>query len=258
MCLLIITEDTIPDKMEVILVITIFLFATFISATFGFGTALISMPLLALVIDIRLATPLAGLVGMSVSILILLSHWKDTHFHSAGRLLLSALPGIILGILLLNYSDGLLLKLVLACVIIGFSLYKLFSVRQLSLKSDAFIYLFGFLAGILGGAFHMNGPPVIMYGTLRRWPPAMFRATLQSFFLPAGIIALAGQGFSGLLTTNVFRMYLFILPVIVLNVFIGNRLHAKIPHGKFNTAINCLLLLTGFLLLIQSVCMLAG
>jgi hypothetical protein len=31
----------------------------------------------------------------------------------------------------------------------------------------------------------MNGPPLVIYGALRRWTPERFRATLQGYFLPA-------------------------------------------------------------------------
>ena len=44
---------------------------------------------------------------------------------------------------------------------------------------------FGFFAGILGGAYNTNGPPVVIYGSLRKWSPATFRATLQGYFFMA-------------------------------------------------------------------------
>ena len=50
----------------------------------------------------------------------------------------------------------------------------------------------GFCSGILGGAYGMNGPPLAVYGSLRRWSPQHFRATLQGYFLPASIIGMAG------------------------------------------------------------------
>ena len=143
----------------------------------------------------------------------------------------------------------------LASVIILFSLYKLISPKILVLKTDKTSYLFGFIAGILGGAFHMNGPPVIIYGTLRQWTPSQFRATLQSFFLPAGLLALAGQYKTGLWTGEVMTIYLYALPLVLINVMIGNRLHTKIPEGQFDTYIYLLLSALGVLLLIQSLIM---
>ena len=38
----------------------------------------------------------------------------------------------------------------------------------------------------------MNGPPLVVYGVLRRWQPAQFRATLQGYFLIASVVGMAG------------------------------------------------------------------
>lgn len=244
-----------PFEYQTLLVLCSLFIATFVSATFGFGTALISMPLMALVIDIKTATPLAGMVGATVSILILLTHWRNVHFSSSWRLLTAAFFGIILGIYLLKSGSNYWLKCILACVIILFSLYKLISPGSIKLKTDRSSFLFGFIAGILGGAFHMNGPPVIIYGSLRRWTPSQFRATLQSFFLPAGLLALAGQYKTGLWTNEVLTLYLYALPLVLLNVLIGNHLYEKLPEGKFDMCIYLLLTGIGMLLLIQTVYM---
>jgi uncharacterized membrane protein YfcA len=244
----------LPEYQTLFVVCCIF-FATFVSATFGFGTALISMPLMALIIDIKTATPLAGMVGATVSILILLTHWRNVHFSSSWRLLIAAFFGIILGVYLLKSGSNYWLKFVLALVIILFSLYKLISPGKIELKSDRLSYLFGLIAGILGGAFHMNGPPVIIYGSLRHWTPSQFRATLQSFFLPAGLLALAGQYKTGLWTGEVLTLYTYCLPLVFLNVLIGNRLHKKIPEGRFDTYVYLLLTGIGTLLFIQTVSM---
>ena len=55
-------------------------------------------------------------------------------------------------------------------------------------------WLFGFGAGVLGGAYGMNGPPLVAYGALRHWSPKRFRATLQGYFLPASLVGIAGSG----------------------------------------------------------------
>ena len=44
----------------------------------------------------------------------------------------------------------------------------------------------------------MNGPPLAIYGAMRRWSAQHFRATLQGYFLPASIIGMAGYWLAGL------------------------------------------------------------
>ena len=62
----------------------------------------------------------------------------------------------------------------------------------LPLKRDHPLWLLGsgFCSGILGGAYGMNGPPLAVYGSLRRWSPQHFRATLQTCYLPARLLGL--------------------------------------------------------------------
>ena len=91
------------------------------------------------------------------------------------------------------------MKSVLGLVIISFSAYSLLSRREHDLKNDSWAWLFGFGAGVLGGAYGMNGPPLVIYGSLRKWPPERFRATLQGYFLPASLIGMLGYWIAGLI-----------------------------------------------------------
>ena len=82
----------------------------------------------------------------------------------------------------------------------GYGAYNLLRPGLPALRSEAWAYPFGFAAGVLGSAYNTGGPPVIIYGTMRRWPPAHFRATLQGFFLFTNIFVLVGHGLAGLWT----------------------------------------------------------
>src|SRR3546814_1460370 len=82
-----------------------------------------------------------------------------------------------------------MVKACLAVVIIGFSLYSLFG-RSIVLESESWagLFLCGLFAGIFGGAYGLNGPPLVVYGSMRRWSVQHFRATLQGYFLPASMV----------------------------------------------------------------------
>ena len=83
-----------------------------------------------------------------------------------------------------------------------------FDVRgSYELTDDRQAWLFGLSAGVLGGAYGMNGPPLVVYGALRRWSPEHFRATLQGYFLPASVIGMIGYWAAGLWTPSVSRYY---------------------------------------------------
>jgi uncharacterized protein len=178
-------------------VLAVIFLATLIRSAFGFGEALVAVPLLALFMPVEVATPLAVLLSITVAGLIVVQDWHKVHLQSAWRLVLSTLFGIPLGLLLLTAVAGHVVKAILAVVIIVFSTYCLASRTPCQLKDDRLAWLFGFGAGILGGAFGMNGPPLVIYGTLRRWSAEHFRATLQGYFLPASLVGLVGYWLAG-------------------------------------------------------------
>jgi hypothetical protein len=235
-------------------VLLIILASTLVRAIFGFGNALIAMPLLAMTpIGMKTATPLIALIATILALVILVKDWRMIDLRSTWRLLAATIPGIPLGLLLLKGPHENTGKIILALIVVGFSLYCLFRPRLFELRREWAAYPFGFLAGILGGAYNSNGPPIVIYGTIRRWPPDRFRANLQGYFFPSNVIIIAGHGMGGLWTPSVGWYFLFSLPLILLSIWIGNRLNRTIPQGHFDRYIHILLVLVGALLFIQTV-----
>jgi len=234
------------------IVLPIIFVSTFARSTVGFGDALIAMPLLAMAVGINVATPLVGLISVTISITIFIKQWRNVHFKSISRLIISTLLGIPVGIFLLKgiYDD--VMMLILAIVIIVFSLYKILKPKLFTLANDKFAYIFGLLAGILGGAYNTNGPPVVIYGSLRQWDPTKFRATLQGYFLPTGAMIALGHGIGGLWTEQVLVNYLICLPIVFIAILLGGRVNAKIPKGKFDNSVHVCLIVIGTILLINT------
>jgi uncharacterized membrane protein YfcA len=227
--------------------------ATLVRSALGFGEALIAVPLLALAIPIGVATPLAVLVSVTVALMIVLEDWHRIHFAGAWRLILATLPGVPLGVVLLAAAPGPVVKAVLAAVIISFSAYCLARRAPPVLHDDRLAWFFGFCAGVLGGAYGMNGPPLVVYGTLRRWPAAQFRATLQGDFLPASAAGMIGYWLAGLWVPTVTRYYVLLLPAVAAAVFIGRLVNRRLAGRSFLHYVHAALLVIGVVLLIQAV-----
>ena len=241
-----------PFELSTILVLSIVSIATLLRSTFGFADAMFAMPLLAIIIGLKIATPLMAIVAMTISTTILLRNWRDVRIKSAGRLFVASLAGVPVGLWLLKGNYETPMQLALALIIIGFSTYSLIKPRFTAIKSEGLAYIFGFFAGILGGAYNTNGPPVAVYGSLRQWAPARFRATLQGYFFLTGIFICLGHGLAGLWTYKVLQIYVLALPFVLVFTFIGGRLNRSIPRGKFDRIIHTLLIMIGLLLLSQT------
>ena len=85
-------------------VIFIVFIATLIRSAFGFGEALVAVPLLAFCIPLEVAAPLAVLVSITIAGIVVVQDWKKIHLRSTAWLVLSTLLGIPLGLLLLTSS----------------------------------------------------------------------------------------------------------------------------------------------------------
>jgi len=241
------------DPLTAYVVVVIFA-ATLIRSTLGFGEALFAVPLLALRTRVAVAAPLAVLVSIVVAGLIVVQDWRRIEFRSAGGLIITALFGIPLGVLLLARANDQAVKLVLGAIIVVFSLYSLASghVRRSRHDHAGWLVACGFLSGILGGAYGMNGPPLVVYGALRGWSPQQFRATLQGYFLPVSIVGLMGYAFIGLWDAAITRYFLWSLPGVAVATMLGGAINQRMASHAFSRIVHGALLIIGAVLLAQA------
>lgn len=236
-------------------ILTVIFIATIFRSAFGFGESLIAVPLLAIWIPLNIAVPLSVLISVTIAGIVVIQDWNKIHFKSAGGLIGFTLIGIPLGLLLLVKMDERVVKAVLGVVISLFSVYLLTGKQLKELKKDNIPWLFGcgLLSGILGGAYGLNGPPLVIYGAKRRWSAQHFRATVQGYFLVASAVGLMGYWFTGLLIPAVFHYYLLSLPVMVPAVFIGRSINTRLNGESFFKYVYFVLLGIGVFLLVKSI-----
>jgi uncharacterized protein len=229
--------------------------ATLFRSAFGFGEALIAVPLLALFIPLKVASPLAVLVSITIAAVVVAQDWRKIHLRSTGWLVGSTLFGIPVGLLLLTSSHQKAVKIALGIFIVAFSVYSLLGRRPPELKTDSKAWLLGcgFAAGVIGGAYGMNGPPLVIYGAMRRWSAQHFRATLQAYFLPASVIGMGGYWLAGLWVPAVTHYYLLCLPVLVPAVWLGRVVNHRLHGDAFLKYVYIGLTGIGVVLLAESV-----
>ncbi|HEY4056906.1 MAG TPA: sulfite exporter TauE/SafE family protein [Kofleriaceae bacterium] len=221
--------------------------ATLVRSTFGFGESLVAVPLLALVIPIEVAVPLAVLLSVLVAVVTVIQDRASIHFSSAKWLVAFALPGIPIGLAILVYVEDYWVRIGLGVLIILYSAYAALAKRKAHLDEDhkGWLFVCGLLSGVLGGAYGINGPPLVVYGNLRRWSPQHFRATLQAYFLPASAIGLIGYAVKGLLGATVMTDFALCLPATIPAVFLGRYLNSKLDGPAFFKYVYCGLILIG-------------
>jgi len=234
-------------------VAAVMLLATIIRSAFGFGEALVAVPLLALLIPVELAAPVAVFASVLVAGAVLAQDWRHADFRSAGRLVVSTLFGIPLGLFALKTVPEPAVKAALGAIVVAYALYALANRKPRVLRDDRWVWPFGFFAGVFGGAYGLNGPPLAVYGSLRGWSPARFRATLQGYFLPASLVGAIGYAVAGLWTPTALRLSAASIPSIVIGVPLGRSLSRRLAPGTFLRVLNGFLAVVGLILFLEGI-----
>ncbi|WP_300599936.1 sulfite exporter TauE/SafE family protein [Niabella sp.] len=222
-------------SLSIISILTISFIAALVRSTLGFGESLIAVPLLLLFLPATTAVPLSVMLSIVIALIIVIQDHRKIHFYSAKWLIFYAIPGIPLGLLILVYGNEAQVKTVLGLLIICYALYTLAVKTTKTLKEDSQIWLFicGFLSGVFGGAYGLNGPPLVVYGNLRKWTATHFRATLQAYFLPVSLLGFIGYYAKGLVTAEVNYYFLLSLATSIPAIFLGRWLNHKLNNRAF-------------------------
>ena len=232
-------------------IILIVFLGALIRSTFGFGDALIEMPLLAMIISIKIATPIVAAYGIVLAIAILCKEWRHINFRSTWRLILSSAIGIPFGIYYLHTVPETVTKIVLGIFLILIALFNIIYPKNMPTVPQNSAYGFGFLAGILGSAYNTNGPPILLYAVMQKWDPATFRATMQSYFLPINLLIVISHISSGLWQKQTLFTFLYGFPFVIGAFFLGTFLSRKLETEKFTKAVYIVVLGIGTLLILS-------
>jgi hypothetical protein len=235
-------------------IIAVIFVAAFARSAVGFGDGAIAMPLLLLFVPLKEAAPLVGLVGLTLSCIILAMDWKHVDFAAAKWLIAATAVGVPLGLWWQTAGPESFTKIALGVLLICYG------IRQLT---DEWIVPFlenmlgltlitGLLAGVVGGAYTIPGVPVAVYGHVRRWPPLQFRATMQGFFTPTYVVIIGGYASQGMITADVLTQFGWTLPAILVGLALGNWVNPRVPVATFRIVVRYALAVLGLLLVVQS------
>lgn len=235
--------------MLIVSTLTILFLAALIKATLGFGESLLAIPLLTFVLGIQVAAPLISLIAATVTLLLLVRNWQAIDLTATWRLLIAAIVGIPVGVWGLATLPAVWVTKGLGMLLIVVGGYNLLQPTMTGLQDWRWPYLFGFLAGLFGGAYNMASPPVLLYGAVRRWSPEQFRVTLQGFFLPVSTLILIGHASAGLWTQQVLQLYALSWPMMLVAFWLGNRFAQQIDQQIMGRLLYSALVILGVALL---------
>lgn len=228
----------------------IFLLAGFVQGLTGFGSALVAMPLLSLIIDIKTAVPLCMLCSVLITSTLALQLKDHVSLRKILPLSVGSIPGILIGVTLLKAVDSTIIKVMLGLLIAAYSLYSLAVKTKKRRLHPAWSLLAGFLAGAIGAAFSAGGPPVIIYTTLNDWNKHEIKATLTGFFLINSYLVSIVHGLSGVTTNQVLIYFAIAAPLVLTGTLGGGYLFRFMRGSRYRQAISVFLLIMGIIMIV--------
>jgi uncharacterized membrane protein YfcA len=241
------------SELSTLLLWLIAFLAGFIQGLSGFGSVLVALPLLALLLDFKIAVPLVNLWSLAINTLLLVQLRGHLSFKNPViPLFLAALPGIPLGVYILRHVPVWVLEMGLGGTLLVFSWYFVSSGGKTRNLNSSWAYAAGFCSGCLGGSLGASGPPVILYTALQPWPKDQIKATLASYFFLSGLLIIAAQAAAGLVTTAVLIGSLLSIPFVILGVLAGASWYRRLDTSRYRQVVVGLIILLGLLTVVKA------
>jgi len=234
---------------QLLLAALIVLGAYLVRGIAGFGSGLIAIPLLALMLPLTIVVPLVGLLDYLASLGHGVKHRQAIHWREILPLLPFTFAGVLTALYLFKTVDALLLKRILGGFILLYALYSIFGLTPHGKGSRRWALPAGGLGGLIGTLFGTGGPFYVIYLHLRGLSPLSFRATAATIFLIDGSSRIIGYTASGLYRSDTLLLFAAALPVMVIGMYIGGHIHTNLSPRTFQRAIALLLVGSGLALL---------
>lgn len=225
--------------------------AYFVRGVAGFGSGLIAIPLLLLRFPLPVAVPLVVALDYLASASQGIRDRQAIRWGEIWPLLPFAILGVVGAIYLLHAVDAQVLLKGLAVFIILYAFYSLAGKTPESAHSRWWALPAGGLGGLIGTTFGTGGPFYVVYLQMRKLDKTQFRATFAAIFLLDGANRLLGYLISGMLTLQFFGLLAMALPVMLIGIYLGGKIHTSISQESFRRGIGVLLICSGVALLIR-------
>ncbi|MBN1617927.1 sulfite exporter TauE/SafE family protein [Candidatus Dojkabacteria bacterium] len=152
------------DTVLIIAIVTII--AYILKALIGFGTAIIIMPILMYFFGPRDALVIGAFADLFSNVFLLKKEWTKIKEHPYLYLLPGLIIGTFIGVSILIRENDLFLKRLMGIAIILYIATQFLNIR-IKIKKQEYKIIYGLFAGLIagisGGLFNINGPPLVIY-----------------------------------------------------------------------------------------------
>ena len=235
-----------------VLVLCILMSAYFIRGITGFGSALISVPLLALSQPLQFAVPLVLALDFTASLVLGGTNSKKANWEEIKILLPFGMVGACIGAYALLTLPTTPVLLTLGAFTMFFGFRNIFGLQPIGAVPRVFAIPAGLAGGAAGALFGAGSPPYIMYLTRRLLDKGAVRATFSWLIAIDGGFRLGLFLFAGLLLDSKLQIAygLGLVPMAV-GLYIGNKVHLDMTSEGMLKVVGALLVLSGSMLFLK-------
>lgn len=218
---------------------------------FGGSVAVLSVPMMALVMSPTQAAAILLPILVVMDVLVVKTYWGVFD----RRALQLLLPGAVVGIAIGYYTAGAMnddhMRILIGALSLLFgsqSLIRQHS-RPKSQHEPVSASVFGALAGFTSFSIHAGGPPFAMYLMPRKLTPLLYAGTAGIFFAVVNAIKLVPYSMLGQFTASNMLYSLILVPLAPLGVKLGHYLVKRSNPVSYYNVISFFLVVVGVKLL---------
>ncbi|HEX7955207.1 MAG TPA: sulfite exporter TauE/SafE family protein [Burkholderiales bacterium] len=216
----------------------------------GFGSALVTIPLLVHFLPLQTVVPLVVMVDFLATVTTGVRFREHVEVGELKLLIPSVIVGVLSGVTLLAMLPKQAALVLLGILVTGYGLYRLLTPPSGKRVSRWWGIPTGIAGGLIGGLFGVGGPIYATYMAARIHDPSRMRATMSAVFSFSTGLRVAVYLLSGLLLQKeVWWAFLLLLPAMPVGLAIGHRLHSKLTRRQVGSFVSVLLVISGLSLL---------
>jgi uncharacterized membrane protein YfcA len=212
----------------------------------GFGSTVIAVPLLAHLVPLTFAVPLVLLLDAVFGTWAGVRFRREARYREIAILMPFLVVGMIFGVALLVTQSERLLLGALGVFVLGYGVYCLTQPASTKPLARGWAVPLGAAGGVFSALFGTGGVVYIVYLAGRIQGKTELRATIATVLIISAALRLVIFAATGLLVQDgLFAAWVLLLPVGVLGVWIGNRLHHTLPTAGIVRLVYGLLVISG-------------
>ncbi len=221
---------------QLILVAVVVLMAGFLRGFVGFGSSLVIVMVLSMVLGPHAAVPIASLSGLPVMLQLLptaIRHAERPFVIPFGLATFVAAP---LGTWILISLDPAIMKMAISTFVLAMAVMLYRGWRLTRRPSRAMLLGAGIGAGLVQGSAGVGGPPAVVIALSRPGAPQQQRANVIGAVSALSLCSVPSLWYYGLYTREVIVISLVLFPFYAGTTWLGARFFSGRGHGHFRNA----------------------